>query len=88
MGDVPYITRDVMPVRPWHLRTLLLKACFQPQNGHSKAKNDHELSDLSCSIMHLAWSPNPPQKVNKKVLEILKIRCIFIVMILSIHIVP
>ena len=46
-----------MPVRPWHLRTILLKAYFQPQNGYSKAQNDHELSDLSCSIIHLAWRP-------------------------------
>jgi hypothetical protein len=41
-----------MPVRPWHLRTLLLKACFQPQNEHSKAQNDHHFSDLFCSIIH------------------------------------
>ena len=63
----PYLGRGfcislyAMPVRPWHLRTLLLKACFQPQNGHSKAQNDHELSDLSCSIIHLARSDPRPQ---------------------------
>ena len=58
MRDVPYITRDVMPVRSWHLRILLLNACFQPQNGHSKAQNDHHFSDLFCSIIHLAWRPH------------------------------
>ena len=42
-----------MPVRPWHLRTLLLKACFQPQN-------DRELFELTCSIIYLAWSDHRP----------------------------
>ena len=42
----------------------LLKARFQHQNGYSKAQNDHELSDLFCSIIHLARS-DPNSKVRK-----------------------
>ena len=58
---MPDVARNIVPVRPWHLENLLLKTYFQPQNEHSKAKEDHHFFYLSCPIMHLAWFDPRPQ---------------------------